>query len=383
MQNLQNLKIAAVLTLVAAAMLWLMAVPAYASDVRVTIDGEAVVFAEQPPVIVDGRVLVPVRGVFEELGFTVSWNRDTRQAILERADYTIVLTIGSEAFTTNNTIAYLDVPAQIIGGSTMLPIRAVLESVGYQISWDNSARTAVIVTTAPSTTQNAGNWEQPPRMVVRDATSPEEEVEDFLAFVYELAAGLTDGEKTEYDKVRAIYDFIVLNFEYLDGRDGAAVDGTRRPARVPQPTIFTRTQTNILEIRDFPHGVTMTDVINNTPQGRIFVDIVSAWELLLYGDGVCDNFAALMTLMVQSLGIEAKSVGGYYVNTDGRMLGHMWTAVRISGNWYFFDPQIEASNLTRRTENRDIIPYFWFLQAVDHPTTIQRYIWDEAVYGSF
>ncbi|MCL1787966.1 MAG: copper amine oxidase N-terminal domain-containing protein, partial [Defluviitaleaceae bacterium] len=114
MQNLQNLKIAAVLTLVAAAMLWLMAVPAYASDVRVTIDGEAVIFAEQPPVIVDGRVLVPVRGVFEELGFTVSWNRDTRQAILERADYTIVLTIGSEAFTTNNTIAYLDVPAQII-----------------------------------------------------------------------------------------------------------------------------------------------------------------------------------------------------------------------------------------------------------------------------
>ena len=41
--------------------------------ISVTIDGERVHFPGQQPVIVDGRTLVPVRGVFEQLGFEVNW----------------------------------------------------------------------------------------------------------------------------------------------------------------------------------------------------------------------------------------------------------------------------------------------------------------------
>ena len=51
-------------------------VSAYAADgISVTINGEQVVFENQQPVIVDGRTLVPVRGVFEALGFEVDWIR--------------------------------------------------------------------------------------------------------------------------------------------------------------------------------------------------------------------------------------------------------------------------------------------------------------------
>ena len=119
----------------------------YASDeIRVTIDGTQVIFTDQTPIIVENRTLVPVRGVFEQLGFTATWNDAARTATLTRSDYTIVITIDSDVFTTNGTRHTLDVPAQIINDSTMLPLRAVLESIGYRLDWAAATRTVLIMT---------------------------------------------------------------------------------------------------------------------------------------------------------------------------------------------------------------------------------------------
>ena len=128
----------------------------YANDgIGVTIDGQAVLFGAQGPAIVDDRTLVPVRGVFEHLGFEVDWDAGTRQATLTSHAYTVVLTIDSANFTTNGASHALDVPAQIIGGSTMVPLRAVLESVGYYLSWDAGTRT-VLISSTPFETPVAG-----------------------------------------------------------------------------------------------------------------------------------------------------------------------------------------------------------------------------------
>ena len=103
--------------------------------INVTIDGRIVNFTDQGPTIVDDRTLVPVRGVFEELGFEVDWEHDTQTVRLTGNGHEIVLTIASANFITNGESHTLDVPAQIIGGRTMLPIRAILESVGYSVGW--------------------------------------------------------------------------------------------------------------------------------------------------------------------------------------------------------------------------------------------------------
>jgi len=121
--------------------------PPPTNEITVTIDGTPVNFAGQPPATVSGRTLVPARGVFEALGFAASWSPATQQATLTRGNDTIVLTIGSATFTHNGVNRTLDVPAQIIGGRTMLPLRAVLESVGgYGMRWDAATRTVVITT---------------------------------------------------------------------------------------------------------------------------------------------------------------------------------------------------------------------------------------------
>jgi len=128
-----------------------MAISATAAESpSVTVNGESVVFSGQQPVVVDARTLVPVRGVFEHLGFTVDWDDAERTAIITNDWYEMRITIGSDEFSTNHEIHTLDVPAQIIGESTMVPIRLPLESVGVGIDWDEFTRTVVITTTTYS-----------------------------------------------------------------------------------------------------------------------------------------------------------------------------------------------------------------------------------------
>jgi len=130
---------------------------AFAGDnIRVIVDGQEISFTDQGPVIVDGRTLVPIRDVFEAMGFDVRWDDDTQTALLSDKDafFNIAIEIGAPHFSVgvfspdmpvgHAVITALDIPAQIINGRTMLPLRQVLESVGYQLDWDEATRTVLI-----------------------------------------------------------------------------------------------------------------------------------------------------------------------------------------------------------------------------------------------
>ena len=113
----------------------------YASiPIRVTIDGNEVIFVDQSPVIVDGHILLPARAVFEYLGFDVNWDAGTQRVTFNRGDV-IVLTIGSNILTINGIVYVLDMHTQIIDGRMMLPVRPVFESLGYMLDWDASMHT--------------------------------------------------------------------------------------------------------------------------------------------------------------------------------------------------------------------------------------------------
>jgi len=129
------------------------ATTAYANaDIHVTINGERVTFDGQAPVVVNDRVLVPARGVFQQLGFDVAWDPYARQVTLTGTDATIVLTVGSRFFRTNGVTHTLSVPVQIINDTTMLPIRPVLESAGFHVGWDETSRTVLIYSQATTRT---------------------------------------------------------------------------------------------------------------------------------------------------------------------------------------------------------------------------------------
>lgn len=53
-----------------------------------------VVVFDQPPAVM-GRVLIPLRGVFERLGTSVQWNPQTNGVTTQRGDTQVQLTLGS------------------------------------------------------------------------------------------------------------------------------------------------------------------------------------------------------------------------------------------------------------------------------------------------
>ena len=114
------------------------------SEMSITIDGVAVDFEGQSPTFVDGHVLVPVRGVFEALDFAVLWHGEAQRIILIRGSTNVIIFVDEDTFFVNGVAHKLDVPAQIIEGRTLLPIRPVLESIGYYMDWDSRSNAVVI-----------------------------------------------------------------------------------------------------------------------------------------------------------------------------------------------------------------------------------------------
>ncbi len=121
-----------------------------AEDIKVVVNGEAVDFTgDQAPVIQDGRTLVPFRAVFEKMGAKVDWFEDIKLCQATYGQVTAGITIGDTKVVLSDA-AYVesDVPAQIINGRTMVPLRVLSESIGAQVNWDADTKTVDIKTPA-------------------------------------------------------------------------------------------------------------------------------------------------------------------------------------------------------------------------------------------
>lgn len=114
-----------------------------ANEIKVVINGSKVSF-DVKPVIEDGRVLVPVRAIFEKLGANVSWDQKTRTVNSQMGDRKVSLTIDDTCVNVNGEKRVIDVPARILDGRTLVPVRAVSESYNCDVKWDGNTRTVTI-----------------------------------------------------------------------------------------------------------------------------------------------------------------------------------------------------------------------------------------------
>ncbi|HWQ75805.1 MAG TPA: copper amine oxidase N-terminal domain-containing protein [Syntrophomonas sp.] len=118
--------------------------------------GGVTVKTDSPPVIENGRTLAPVRAIVEALGYIVAWDSATQT--MEVYNYytealVISMKIGSKVAkvavgTGSNAIMddrILDVPAKIINGRTMVPVRFIAETLGCEVSWDQTTKAVNII----------------------------------------------------------------------------------------------------------------------------------------------------------------------------------------------------------------------------------------------
>ncbi len=103
-------------------------------------------------VIESGRTLVPLRGVFEQLGYSVKWNAETKEAIFVNGDKYMTIDakdggvyIGAPHSSIAPPVkADTDVPAQLINDRLYLPLRAASEGLGLSVDWDGETKTVYV-----------------------------------------------------------------------------------------------------------------------------------------------------------------------------------------------------------------------------------------------
>lgn len=149
------------------------AMAADTTEYSVVLDGQKLVF-DQPPINKDGRILVPMRAIFEAYGATVSWDQKTRTVTATTEYKTIKLTVDKNAAYINGALFTLDVPPIIVNGSTLVPVRFVSEALDATVTWNKPVVTIVTnkrVTETPIANPAEGN------MIVEPITPPDEVVQ--------------------------------------------------------------------------------------------------------------------------------------------------------------------------------------------------------------
>ncbi len=115
-------------------------------EIKVIIDGKEQSY-DVMPVNVSGRVLVPLRGIFETLGADIVYTDETKRVTATKGNTVVKLKIGYEEAYINQKKINLDVAAAIVSDRTMVPVRFVSEALGCKVSWDDTSK-AVIITSS-------------------------------------------------------------------------------------------------------------------------------------------------------------------------------------------------------------------------------------------
>ena len=113
------------------------------TKVNVLLDGEEIGF-DSPAIIKDERTIVPIRGIFEKLGYSVDWNGEDKSIVIYKGFDYIKMNVGQKEYYVNDEILYFDVAPQIINDRTLIPLRAISEGFGMKVGWDDDTKTASV-----------------------------------------------------------------------------------------------------------------------------------------------------------------------------------------------------------------------------------------------
>ena len=114
------------------------------SAVKVEFDGKTLEFPDAQPKIVDSRTMVPLRSIFEKLGFGISWDANTRSALLSGNG--VRVQVSESDIIAFSKASGLEIPVdtsvlpRIMDDRFYLPLRAIAQTTGAQVGWDADAK---------------------------------------------------------------------------------------------------------------------------------------------------------------------------------------------------------------------------------------------------
>jgi hypothetical protein len=89
-----------------------------------------------PPVIKEGRTLIPVRAIMNGLGAKVDWDEEKKIATVTKDGQEIILKLDVNEVLVNGETVTIDMPAQLICNRTFVPLRFLSETLGEKVNYD-------------------------------------------------------------------------------------------------------------------------------------------------------------------------------------------------------------------------------------------------------
>lgn len=120
------------------------------NEIKIVLNGKKIEF-DQSPIMVEDRILVPIRKIAEAMGDTVLWNDEYQTAFIKHKDRGLIIKLLEDNIKIVENEQWtqwkekeLDVMAFSLNGRTLVPIRAFCESLGAAVNWNNDEYTAYI-----------------------------------------------------------------------------------------------------------------------------------------------------------------------------------------------------------------------------------------------
>lgn len=108
---------------------------------------------DTPPVIKNGRTLIPVKALSMAFGAQVQWISAERKVIISQGTTVIILMLDSNKIFVNGVEQTIDVAATSINGRTVVPISFIAQKLGLKVNWHGDTKDVEIE--APTTTGGA------------------------------------------------------------------------------------------------------------------------------------------------------------------------------------------------------------------------------------
>ena len=115
------------------------------SNISVYLNNNPLSF-DVPPTEIDGRIMVPMRKIFESLGAYVEWDDENQFICAKKNDTYIGMIIDNPLMIVGDDFITLDVPPKLINGRTMVPVRAIAESLNVNVKWDETNNRVLLTT---------------------------------------------------------------------------------------------------------------------------------------------------------------------------------------------------------------------------------------------
>jgi hypothetical protein len=114
---------------------------------RMTVNGlvKAIDAQGTKPLITNGTTMVPIRAIVESLGGSVGWDTAARRLDIRLGSRTVSMWVGKTTATVNGSSKTLTTAPAIIGGRTMIPLRFAAENLGCLVGWDQPSRGVTVV----------------------------------------------------------------------------------------------------------------------------------------------------------------------------------------------------------------------------------------------